>query len=135
MTEALGLSPTLLLCEPDGAFPVHHPDPSQPANLKLLIQTVKENNLDFGIAYDGDADRVGVIDRHGQVLWGDRLMVVFAREILKKHPGATILGEAKCSQTMYDDIAAHGGKPLLWKTGHSLIKKKSAKRARFSQER
>lgn len=122
--KALGLNPTALLIEMDGAFPVHHPDPSMPENLELLIKTVRENKLDFGIAYDGDADRIGVIDANGDVLWGDKLMVIYAREILRTNKGAAILGEVKCSQTLYDDIAKHGGRPIMWKTGHSLIKKK-----------
>ena len=122
--RGLGLNPTALLIEMDGAFPVHHPDPSMPENLELLVKTVKEQNLDFGIAYDGDADRIGVIDKNGDVLWGDKLMVVYARSILRDNPGAAILGEVKCSQTMYDDIQKHGGRPIMWKTGHSLIKKK-----------
>jgi phosphomannomutase/phosphoglucomutase len=121
---ALGLEPVALLCEMDGRFPVHHPDPTQPKNLQLLKDTVLEQNLDVGIAFDGDADRIGVIDQQGNVIWGDRLMVLLSRSVLKKHPGAAILGEVKCSQTMYDEIARHGGRPILWKTGHSLIKAK-----------
>lgn len=122
--RAAGLDPMYLLCEPDGNFPVHHPDPSQPENLELLTQTVREHNLEFGIAFDGDADRIGVVDARGSTLWGDKLMIVFAREVLANRPGAAILGEVKCSQTLYDDIAKHGGRPILWKTGHSLIKRK-----------
>ena len=122
--KAAGLDPVALLCEPDGAFPVHHPDPSQPENLELLVRTVKEQGLELGIAFDGDADRIGVIDGRGETLWGDELMILFARDVLARRPGAAILGEVKCSQTLYDDIAKHGGRPVLWKTGHSLIKKK-----------
>ncbi len=122
--RAAGLDPVTLLCEPDGRFPVHHPDPSQPENLELLISTVKEQGLELGIAFDGDADRIGVIDGRGETLWGDKLMILFARDVLARRPGAAILGEVKCSQTLYDDIAKHGGRPILWKTGHSLIKKK-----------
>jgi phosphomannomutase/phosphoglucomutase len=122
--RAVGLDPVALLIEPDGRFPVHHPDPSQPENLALLVRTVKEHQLDLGIAFDGDADRIGVIDRHGNVLWGDRLLALFARDVLARRPGAAILGEVKCSQTLYDDIAKHGGRGILWKTGHSLIKRK-----------
>ncbi|MDQ3032276.1 MAG: phosphomannomutase/phosphoglucomutase [Myxococcota bacterium] len=122
--SAAGLDPVTLLCEPDGHFPVHHPDPSQPENLELLIRTVKEEGLELGIAFDGDGDRIGVIDGRGETLWGDALMIVFARDVLRRRPGAAILGEVKCSQTLYDDIAKHGGRPILWKTGHSLIKKK-----------
>ncbi|MGF1466969.1 MAG: phosphomannomutase/phosphoglucomutase [Sandaracinaceae bacterium] len=120
----VGLAPIELLCEPDGRFPVHHPDPSQPENLELLVHTVRREGLDVGIAYDGDGDRVGVIDARGEVVYGDRLLVVLARALLEERPGAAILGEVKCSQTLYDDIAERGGRPILWKTGHSLIKAK-----------
>jgi phosphomannomutase/phosphoglucomutase len=122
--RAVGLDPIPLLCEPDGRFPVHHPDPSEPHNLELLRRTVLERGLDLGVAYDGDGDRIGVIDAHGEVLFGDRLLILLARHVLRDRPGAAILGEVKCSQTLYDDIAKHGGRPILWKTGHSLIKKK-----------
>jgi phosphomannomutase/phosphoglucomutase len=122
--EAAGLSPIALLCEMDGAFPVHHPDPSLPKNLELLRDEVLSKGLELGIAYDGDGDRIGVIDARGDIMWGDKLMVVYSRALLADRPGAAILGEVKCSQTMYDDIAAHGGRPILWKTGHSLIKAK-----------
>ena len=122
--RAVGLKPIELLCEMDGRFPVHHPDPSQPENLELLRRTVLDNQLDLGIAYDGDADRIGVIDARGDTIWGDKLMILFARSILARHPGAAIISEVKCSQSMYDDIAARGGRPIMWRTGHSLIKKK-----------
>jgi phosphomannomutase / phosphoglucomutase len=122
--RAVGLSPVPLLCEMDGAFPVHHPDPSQPENLEMLRQRVLDDGLELGIAYDGDADRIGVIDARGEVLWGDRLMVLLSRALLEDHPGAAVIGEVKCSQTLYDDIAARGGRPIMWKTGHSLIKAK-----------
>ncbi|MET0341752.1 MAG: phosphomannomutase/phosphoglucomutase [Polyangiales bacterium] len=122
--RAVGLSPVELLCEMDGRFPVHHPDPSQPENLELLRRTVLDQGLDLGIAYDGDADRIGVIDARGDTIWGDKLMVLFSRAILGRHPGAAIISEVKCSQTLYDDIAARGGRPIMWRTGHSLIKKK-----------
>jgi phosphomannomutase/phosphoglucomutase len=122
--RAAGLSPITLLCEMDGEFPVHHPDPSLPENLELLRNEVLDGKLELGIAYDGDGDRIGVIDAKGDVMWGDKLMVVYSRALLQQRPGAPILGEVKCSQTMYDDIAAHGGRPILWKTGHSLIKSK-----------
>ncbi|MFW6067385.1 MAG: phosphomannomutase/phosphoglucomutase [Myxococcota bacterium] len=121
---AAGLSPTPLLCEMDGAFPVHHPDPSQPENLQMLRRRVLEDGLELGIAYDGDADRIGVIDARGETIWGDRLMVILSRALLRDHPGAAVLGEVKCSKLMYEDIAARGGRPILWKTGHSLIKTK-----------
>ena len=122
--RAVGLDPVALLCEPDGAFPVHHPDPSDPHNLELLRQRVFNDGLELGIAYDGDADRIGVLDGAGNVLWGDKLMILFGRSVLEHRPGAAILGEVKCSQTLYDDIARHGGRPIMWKTGHSLIKAK-----------
>lgn len=122
--RTLGLSPVPLLCEMDGRFPVHHPDPTEMHNLELLIRTVRERNLEFGIAFDGDADRIGVVDARGDVIWGDRLLIIFARALLATTPGAAVLGEVKCSQTLYDDIAKHGGRPILWKTGHSLIKTK-----------
>lgn len=122
--RAVGLDPQALLCEPDGRFPVHHPDPSMPANLRLLRETVLAEGHDVGIAYDGDGDRIGVIDARGEVIYGDRLLVLLSRALLRERPGAAILGEVKCSQSLYDDIAARGGRPILWKTGHSLIKKK-----------
>ncbi|MCS6798073.1 MAG: phosphomannomutase/phosphoglucomutase [Myxococcota bacterium] len=122
--HALGLEPVALLCEPDGRFPVHHPDPSLPENLELLVRTVRAQGLDLGIAFDGDADRIGVVDGRGRIVFGDRLLAILARALLAERPGAAILGEVKCSQVLYDDIAAHGGRPILWKTGHSLIKRK-----------
>lgn len=122
--EAAGIQPTALLCEPDGRFPVHHPDPSMPRNLQLLRDTIAEKQLDVGIAYDGDGDRIGVVDAHGEIVYGDRLLILLSRYLLRERPGAAILGEVKCSQTLYDDIASRGGRPILWKTGHSLIKKK-----------
>ncbi len=120
----LGCEVIELYCEPDGNFPNHHPDPVILENLKDLISTVKQTRAHFGIGYDGDADRIGVVDEQGEVVWGDKLMILFARDILRKHPGAVIIGEVKCSQTLYDDITTHGGKPIMWKTGHSLIKSK-----------
>jgi phosphomannomutase/phosphoglucomutase len=122
--KAVGLSPVEMYCEMDGAFPNHHPDPSLPENVAELVERVKRDELALGIAYDGDADRIGVVDNKGNIVFGDRLMILLSRQILKRHPGAAILGEVKCSQTMYDDIAKHGGRPIIWKTGHSLIKKK-----------
>lgn len=122
--KALGLSPVAMLCEMDGTFPVHHADPTEPETLDMLKRRVRDDGLELGFAYDGDADRVGVIDARGEAIWGDKLMIILSRALLAKHPGATIIGEAKCSQTMYDDIEAHGGHGILWKTGHSLIKTK-----------
>lgn len=122
--QALGLSPDPLFCEMDGNFPNHHPDPTVEKNLAALVKRVAETKARVGLAYDGDADRLGAIDEKGNVIWGDKLMILFSRALLKDKPGATILGEVKCSQTLYDDIAKHGGKPVVWKTGHSLIKTK-----------
>jgi phosphomannomutase/phosphoglucomutase len=93
-------------------------------NLRDLIALVKGEKLDVGVAYDGDCDRIGVVDNQGQVVFGDRLMIIFARDILAKHPGATFISEVKCSKTLYEDIEKHGGRAIMWKTGHSLIKKK-----------
>jgi phosphomannomutase/phosphoglucomutase len=122
--KALGLSPDPLFCEMDGKFPNHHPDPTVEKNLAALVARVKETRARVGLAYDGDADRIGTVDEHGTVIWGDKLMILFSRGLLADKPGSTILGEVKCSQTLYDDIAKHGGKPVVWKTGHSLIKTK-----------
>jgi phosphomannomutase/phosphoglucomutase len=111
-----------LFSEPDGRFPNHHPDPTIPGNLATLIDTVRSQKADAGIAFDGDSDRIGVVDEKGNILWGDQLMVIFSRDILRERPGATFVSEVKCSQLMYDDIRAHGGNAVMWKTGHSLIK-------------
>ena len=108
----------------DGTFPAHHPDPTVPENLEELIATVKKHNCDFGIAFDGDGDRIGAIDSEGRIIWGDQLMVLFAHDVLKTHPGATIMADVKASQVLFDEIAKAGGTPLMWKTGHSLIKAK-----------
>lgn len=122
LLRKLGCEVIELFSEPDGRFPNHHPDPTVEANLKDLIEAVKYEKADFGVSYDGDADRIGVVDEKGGVVWGDRLMVIFSRAILAEKPGSTIVGEVKCSQTMYDEIAKAGGNPIMWKTGHSLIK-------------
>jgi phosphomannomutase / phosphoglucomutase len=122
--ELLGCSVTGLYCDLDGRFPNHHPDPTVLENLDDLIKAVKEHKADVGIGYDGDADRIGTIDEQGNVLWGDRLMVIYARDILATMPGSTIISEVKSSQSLYDDIAKRGGRPVMWKTGHSLIKAK-----------
>jgi phosphomannomutase/phosphoglucomutase len=119
-----GIEPVALYCEMDGRFPNHHPDPTVVANLSELIDRVKSSKAAVGIAWDGDGDRLGAIDATGDVVWGDKLMVLFARDVLEAAPGAAILGEVKCSQTLYDDIKKHGGRPILWKTGHSNIKTK-----------
>ena len=122
--EELGAETVCLYCDPDGRFPNHHPDPIVAENLKDLIAAVKDGRADLGIGYDGDGDRIGVVDGDGEIIWGDRLLALFARDVLSRNPGATIIGEVKCSQALYDDIEARGGKPLMWKTGHSLLKSK-----------
>lgn len=124
LLKNLGCQVLELYCDMDGRFPNHHPDPTVPEFLEDLIDTVIREKAEVGLAYDGDGDRLGVVDKKGEIIWGDRLLILFAREILKDHPGATIISEVKASQTLYDDIVRHGGKPLMWKTGHSLIKKK-----------
>jgi len=124
LMRKLGLELTELYIEMDGRFPNHHPDPTVEENMRDLIAAVKTNGAQVGIAYDGDADRIGVVDETGRIVWGDELMVAYSRAILKQLPGAAIIGDVKCSQRMYDDIARHGGRPIMWKTGHSLIKSK-----------
>ena len=108
----------------DGHFPNHHPDPTVPSNLKQLVNAVKKEKADLGIAFDGDSDRIGAVDDRGNVIYGDQLMIIYAREILSRKPGSTVIGEVKCSQSLYDDIRKHGGHGIMWKTGHSLIKAK-----------
>jgi phosphomannomutase/phosphoglucomutase len=120
----LGCEVTDIYCDPDGRFPNHFPDPTIPENLKDLIALVAQKKADAGIAYDGDADRLGAVTDTGRILWGDELLLLFSRFILEENPGAAIIGEVKCSQKLYDDIAAHGGRPIMWKAGHSLIKGK-----------
>jgi phosphomannomutase/phosphoglucomutase len=120
----LGAQITELYCELDGRFPNHHPDPTVPANLKDLVAAVKKEKADFGIAFDGDSDRIGLVDENGRIIFGDELMVLFSRDILRDIKGATIISEVKSSHKLYNDIAAKGGNPIMWKTGHSLIKSK-----------
>ena len=122
--EALGLRPDPLFCELDGRFPNHHPDPTIPENLEALRRRVLETKADLGIAWDGDGDRIGAIDDRGEIVWGDKLLILFARALLAERPGSTVLGEVKCSETLYADIKDKGGRPIVWKTGHSLIKTK-----------
>jgi phosphomannomutase/phosphoglucomutase len=119
-----GCRVTELYCDPDGRFPNHFPDPTIPENLRELVRLVRDGKADAGIAYDGDADRIGVITDRGDVLWGDELLLLFARDILKKNPNAAIIGEVKCSQKLYDDISRNKGRAIMWKAGHSLIKGK-----------
>ncbi len=118
----LGFEVVPLYCDLDGRFPNHHPDPTQPENIADLIATVKRERAELGIAFDGDADRIGAVDATGRVLWGDQLMILFGRAILAEVPGAKFVGEVKCSQAMYDQLAAAGGEVEMWKVGHSLIK-------------
>jgi len=124
LLRALGHEVIELFCELDGTFPNHHPDPTVPENLRDLQEKVRTSKADLGVAFDGDADRVGAVDEKGNILWGDQLMILFARDLLPEHPGAAIISEVKCSQTMYDDIEARGGRAIMWKAGHSLIKAK-----------
>ncbi len=114
----------LLFVDVDGQFPNHHPDPTDPANLVDLQRLVAEKNLDFGVAFDGDGDRIGAIDGQGRVIWGDQLLQIFAEDVLGDVPGATIIADVKASQALFDRVTQLGGKPLMWKTGHSLIKSK-----------
>ncbi|MHB8138356.1 MAG: phosphomannomutase/phosphoglucomutase [Smithellaceae bacterium] len=122
--ERMGCDVTCLYCDPDGRFPNHFPDPTVEDNLKDIIKTVAEKKAHLGIAFDGDADRIGVISNTGEIIWGDKLLLLFSRFILKEHPRATIIGEVKCSQVLYDGIKKYSGKPIMWKAGHSLIKAK-----------
>ena len=124
LLKKLGLDPIEIFCEPDGTFPNHHPDPTVEENLAGLIEKVRSENAELGIGFDGDADRIGVVDEKGNILWGDQLLTIFARDILSRNPGATIVGEVKCSQNLYQDIEKHGGVPVMAPAGHSLIKKK-----------
>jgi phosphomannomutase / phosphoglucomutase len=122
--KKLGCEVHDIYCVMDGSFPNHEADPTVAKNMKALITLVQERNLDVGIAFDGDGDRLGVVDRDGSLIYGDQLMILFSREILSRKPGATIISEVKCSQSMYDDITRHGGNAIMWKTGHSMIKEK-----------
>ncbi len=122
--KALGCEVHDLYCDMDGTFPNHPSDPTVKKNMLELIDLVQQNNLDLGVGYDGDADRIGVVDEKGNIIYGDQLMIIFAREILTRKPGATFISEVKCSMVMYDDINKRGGRAIMWRTGHSLIKKK-----------
>ncbi|MDE1147875.1 MAG: phosphomannomutase/phosphoglucomutase [Azospirillaceae bacterium] len=126
LTDKLPGKHILLFEEVDGNFPNHHPDPTVPENLVDLIKAVHDEKADIGIGFDGDGDRIGAVDEHGEIVWGDQLLAIYAADVLKSHPGATIIADVKSSQTLYDDIAKNGGKPLMWKTGHSLLKAKMA---------
>ena len=120
----LGFEIHPLFCKPDGRFPNHHPDPTIAENLQPLIKTVRKEKTDLGIAFDGDGDRIGVVDRNGRIIPADHLMMIFSRGLLMRHPGAKIIGDIKCSQALFADIKAHGGIPIMWKSGHSLTKSK-----------
>jgi phosphomannomutase/phosphoglucomutase len=121
--ETLGCTVHKLYCEPDGRFPNHHPDPTVAENLEDLVAKVKETGAELGIAFDGDSDRIGVVDEKGGIIWGDRLLALYARQVLADGP-TSIIFEVKCSKGLIEDIEAHGGTPVMWKTGHSLIKQK-----------
>jgi len=120
----MGAEVVELFCEPDGRFPNHHPDPTLPEAMEPLIAKVRESGAELGIAYDGDADRIGVVDDEGRTIWGDRLLAVFARDILPSRPGAAVISEVKASKVLYEEIERLGGRPIMWRTGHSLIKQK-----------
>ncbi len=126
LTERLPGRHVLLYEDVDGTFPHHHPDPTVPENLEDLKACVAREKLDLGIAFDGDGDRIGVVDGRGRILWGDQMMSLLARDVIARNPGATIIADVKASQVLFDEIARLGGKPLMWKTGHSLIKSKMA---------
>ena len=124
--KALGCQVDVLFGEVDGSFPNHHPDPAEPHNLEDLIRHVQETDCELGLAFDGDADRLGVVTRSGQIIWPDRQLILYARDILQRDPGATIIFDVKCSRHVALEIAKAGGQPLMWQTGHSLIKAKLA---------
>ena len=122
--KEMGVDTIDLFDTPDGNFPNHHPDPTVVDNIQELIKTVRESGAAFGVGYDGDGDRIGVVDENGDIIWGDRLMIIFSREILKEHPGSSVIFEVKCSQALPEMIEKFGGKPIMWRTGHSNLKKK-----------
>ncbi|WP_241048358.1 phosphomannomutase/phosphoglucomutase [Achromobacter xylosoxidans] len=124
--RALGCEVTELFCEVDGAFPNHHPDPAEPKNLHDLIHCLATTDCELGLAFDGDGDRLGVVTKSGQIIWPDRQLVLFARDVLERNPGATIIYDVKCSRHVGLSVQAAGGEPLMWKTGHSLVKAKLA---------
>lgn len=122
--QQFGFETIELFIEPDSRFPNHHPDPTVAENLRDAVKAVRENRADLAIAFDGDGDRIGVVDENGSIIWGDELMIIFSRSILEKRRGETIIAEVKCSQRLFDDIEKHGGKAIMSKVGHSLIKAK-----------
>jgi len=125
--NSVGINPIILCEEPDGKFPIHHPDPTVEKNLTLLKETVLKEKAAVGIGFDGDADRIGLVDENGKMIYGDELMVIISRDILQHKKGAKIVGDVKCSDRLYADIKKNGGDPVMWKTGHSLIKDKIKK--------
>lgn len=124
LLESLGCQVEMLYDDVDGNFPNHHPDPTVEANLADLKEKVVQGGFEAGFAYDGDGDRIGMVSESGEVIWGDQILAILARDVLRNKPGACVIGEVKCSQLLFDDIERHGGKPLMWKVGHSLIKRK-----------
>ncbi len=124
LLRGLGVEVVELFCEPDGRFPNHHPDPTELKNIETLAARVVEEGADFGIGWDGDADRIGVVDERGVPIYGDMLLLIFARALLKEKPGATVIGDVKCSSILFEDLAERGARPIMWKTGHSLVKAK-----------
>jgi len=124
LLSRLNVDATEMYFDMDGRFPNHHPDPTVPENLNALREAVKAQKADLGIAFDGDSDRIGAVDENGEVIYGDMLLLIFGREILTRKPGATFIGEVKCSQVLYDELKRLGGNPIMYKTGHSLIKAK-----------
>ncbi|MBA3055132.1 MAG: phosphomannomutase/phosphoglucomutase [Sphingomonadales bacterium] len=124
LTKKLPGEHHLLFTQVDGTFPNHHPDPTEEKNLADLKALVAAKKLDFGLAFDGDGDRIGAIDGTGRVIWGDQLLMIYAEDLLQQLPGSTIIADVKASKALFDQVSAHGGKPLMWKTGHSLIKSK-----------
>lgn len=120
----MGQDITELFCEMDGRFPHHFPDPTVEKNMETLRKTVLSEKADVGIGYDGDGDRIGIIDNEGNIIWGDYLMIIYARDVLREHQGAYFVSEVKCSKNLFDDVQKHGGIPVMWKAGHSLIKQK-----------
>lgn len=122
--EDAGATVIPIYCEPDGNFPNHHPDPTVMKNNADLVATVKKEKAQLGIGLDGDGDRIGVVDENGHMIYGDQLLAIYARDVLREKPGTSVIGEVKCSHLLFNDIQKHGGRPIMWKTGHSLIKAK-----------